>query len=520
MKKSDLNLMTLEQGLGNRWRNLDSRIKLTVFCTLLWGLVAHGTVLFNKFCLHDDATFTYMLGATVDSGRWMLELLSALERAVTGGGHYSMPLLNGLASLVYIAVAAGVLVDLFDIRSRWLCAAVGGAMVSIPCITGLLGFMFTAPYYLLAMLATVVAAAMVCRSRKWYVVAIAAALMSCAMGVYQAYISMAIGIVLIHFFLERSRQENADWKGFFCRAICYGFVICAAVLSYYILSKVFLKLYQTQLNNYQGINKMGREGISVYLGRLVLAYKAFFLPELLEGASAHLVVMGLKLPYRLLLVLTGGLSLLLVVRAGKKSFWLGAQMAAMAALLPLALCFIYVMGPDVHVLMVYAQVLLFVFGACLADRLCREKELLIRLLCLVLCLLMLLFPVLWTRYSNALYLNVALSQQQTISYFTTLVTQIKSAEGYRDELPIAYIGGFKSKTDKTLSPVPEFPWIRPYENSADLVNDASSKQFLERWCGFWAEEVEFDHPDIAAMPCYPDAGSIRVIEDVVVVKFR
>lgn len=518
--KSDLNLLTLEQRLASWWRDLDSRAKLTFFATMLWGLIAHGSVLFNKFSMHDDATFTYMVGATVDSGRWMLEILSWLERTITGTSHFSMPLLNGFISIFCIAVSAGILVSLFHIRSRWLCVGLGGVMVTIPCITGLLGFMFTAPYYLLGMLATVWAAAMLCRSRKWYAIPVSTALMSCAMGIYQAYIPMAISILLIHFFLERSGREGAAWKEFFCRAIRYGFVICAAVLSYYILNKCFLRLYDTQLNNYQGINKMGREGIATYLSRLLLAYKAFFRPELMEGASAYLTVMGLKIPYRLFLLQSGGLALVLILRAGRKNVWLGLQMTAMAAVLPLALCFIYVMGPDVHVLMVYGQVLVFLFGAVLADRLCQEKQLLPRLVSIGLCLLILFFPAVYTRYSNALYMNVAYSQQQTISYFTTLVTQIKSTEGYRDELPITYAGGFNSKTDRTLSSVPDFPWLRPYENARDLVNDASSRQFLERWCGFWKETVEFDHPDIAAMPCYPDDGSIRVIDDVIVVKFQ
>ena len=144
----------------------------------------------------------------------------------------------------------------------------------------------------------------------------------------------------------------------------------------------------------------------------------------------------------------------------------------------------------------------------------------IRLVCIVCCLLILLFPVIWVRYSNALYLNVEFSQSQTISYFTTLFAQIKSTEGYREDLPVAYIGGFNSKSENSISATPAFPYLRPYENAKDLINDASSIWFLERWCGIYKEQVEFDHPDIASMPCYPNEGSIRVINDVIVVKFQ
>ena len=105
-----------------------------------------------------------------------------------------------------------------------------------------------------------------------------------------------------------------------------------------------------------------------------------------------------------------------------------------------------------------------------------------------------------------------------MNYFNVLIAQIKSTEGYRDELPVAYIN-FTEKEDHAFRDLPQFPIVVPYEKSTELINDAAAKHFMHKWCGFSPAEVTFEHPDIADMPCYPDEGSIRVIDDVVVVKF-
>lgn len=518
MTRNDLNLMTPERRLLSWWNGLDSHVKLTFVAALLWGLVSHGMMLTNKYSIHDDITFLYSVGATFESGRWMLGLVSQAEQALTAGPHYSMPLLHGLVSLVCLALCAAVLVGLLGIRSRLLCVALGGVMTAFPGVASLFGFLFTAPYYMAALLATVLAARALCRRRSVLTWCLSTAVLACAMGVYQAYIPVSIGMLLLHFLLERLDRPGDDWAHTIKTAVYYGSALLAAVVAYYIINKLFLKFYNLELNNYQGINKMGREGIAVYLSRMLLAYRAFFFPEQMLRASHVFVVMGLELPWKLLLILDAVLLGALILGAWKESPWKALQLAAVSALLPLAMGFIYVMGPDVHSLMIFGQCLIFFLTACLAQRLGMDRKLLLRLVSLVLCLLLLLFPLVWCRYDNALYMDLEMNQQRTISWFNTLITRIKSAEGYRDELPITYIGRLE-KQDLSLGTLSLFPYIWPYESAPDLINDSGQIHFMANWCGFWQEQVEFDHPDIASMPCYPDDGSIRIIDDVIVVKF-
>ena len=89
--------------MENRMNGAVSRLRritpemLTAFCsTLIFGLLAHGMGLFNKFSHHDDILLLFGTGTTFTSGRWMLHVLGWLEECLFGPSHYSMPLYNGV----------------------------------------------------------------------------------------------------------------------------------------------------------------------------------------------------------------------------------------------------------------------------------------------------------------------------------------------------------------------------------------------------------------------------------------
>ena len=77
----------------------------------LWGILAHGIMLFNKISFHDDAGLFY-IGGTYSLGRWMLGVLENISEWFWGNTTYSLPLFNGAATWLFIAVSVAVLVEL------------------------------------------------------------------------------------------------------------------------------------------------------------------------------------------------------------------------------------------------------------------------------------------------------------------------------------------------------------------------------------------------------------------------
>lgn len=130
----------------------------------------------------------------------------------------------------------------------------------------------------------------------------------------------------------------------------------------------------------------------------------------------------------------------------------------------------------------------------------------------------------YSRFSNACYLKATLKQQENISYFTTLITRIKSTKGYDDKYPVVYIGN--SISDCTITELGEFRSIEAYPYQTDFlsVNAFSWKDTMRLWCGFSPlegdERIFTANEEVDKMPCYPDDGSIMIIDGTVVVKFN
>lgn len=76
------------------FRKIKKNFKLILYSTFLWGIFAHGMMIFNKFSYHDDAgLFEY--GLTYSLGRWMLGLIGDFVTFLFGSGYYSVPLFTG-----------------------------------------------------------------------------------------------------------------------------------------------------------------------------------------------------------------------------------------------------------------------------------------------------------------------------------------------------------------------------------------------------------------------------------------
>ncbi len=194
-------------------------------------------------------------------------------------------------------------------------------------------------------------------------------------------------------------------------------------------------------------------------------------------------------------------------------------------LFPVAVNFVFLMGAaSVHSLMAYSQAMLFVMLAVLAERATPIKNVFEKMLTGASIIVLSYALAFYINYDNQCYLKATFQQEATISWMTTLVTQIKQTEGYSVSLPVAWINA-GNVSDKSLYNYPEFADISlaPYESEA-LYNDYMWRKYMASWTGFNPDIVvdvtDWEvHPEVLNMPSYPNYGSIKVIENVIIVKF-
>jgi len=508
------------------FKKIKSQYKITFISAILFGVICHGMGIFNKYSYSDDiAVGFYSFGSTIPSGRWMLELFSKIELFIFGDGHYSLPVINGFMSFIYIGIAACLIVSLLEIKNKTLCICVGTLMVSFPSVTGMFGYMFTVPSYTLGMLLGVYGTYLVCKNSSYIKISIGIILMGCSVGVYQAFIPVMLSFFVIYLIKECLYTE-IETKELINKILKSILSIICFILLYFITNKLVLSFSGRELTTYQGINTMGKDSISDYLYRVVYAYGRFFIID--EKQKYYMYYSNIKYIYYFLMAVSFIYLGYIAITKFKQSKINSIILVLLVAAMPLASNFIFVMvdPSQVHALMVYGQIMPFILVMLLIDNVIDKKDI-IKKVSLVVTTALLLLSVMYCRIDNECYLQAEFSQQETISYFTTLVTRIKSVENYDDELPVSFIfidgGHIEDKSFSSIETL-EHLHIIPYENMYYTINNYEWKTFMKRWCGY--DPVIIDGSDlesneeVKAMSCYPDYGSIKVIEDRVVVRFR
>ena len=514
----------LENIIWSKIKTLDKRIWVVLFSSIIWGIFAHGIVFFNKYSIRSDVTHLFDIGVTYTSGRWMLGILGKLHRILFGGGFYSLPLFNGFISILCIAFSVYLIIHLFDIKQMGLCIAITGILVSFPVITGIFMFMFTAPYYMIAILFAVSGVWIACKKTNVLYYLVGVLLMSCSIGIYQAFIPMMISLVLLCFIFKLITATSNKAKEFILSGLYLAGTVISSVLLYFIINKCILAYKGLNLNTYKNIDTMGKEPISVYLSRIPTAFYYFFNTEKIDNYTS-MFPFRIRHFYIIILLFTAILSLYVIVQTFRKNVFRGILLTLSVLMLPLTFNFIFIMcGEGIYTLMFYGQAMLFVYLVLLINIFEFPKLNITRAVYGFGTTLLLFLSFSYCRYANMNYLKAEYEQQRMISYFTVLITQIKSVEGYQDEMPVCYInsGNKKDLTLKELSGFDLFYTV-PDDRIEENVNNYAWIKFMNNWCAFSPKTVNaedfVDLPEVIDMPYYPDDGSIKIINDTVVVKF-
>ena len=496
------------------------QIWAAVLGALSFGLFSHGMGLLNKLSHQDDIANLFGFGATITSGRWMLHLLSWLEGLLFGTGNTSLPLYNGILSILCMGAVCAMLVDLLKIHNPVYCAMLGCLLVSFPTMAALFSYMFTSHPYMIGLLMMGLAAYLICRATPWWVKILAAGLGGASVGVYQAFLPVLLSVILIYdFMILKTDEKTSD-----CFKRVEEQILCVAgvMLVYFAGNRFFLWKFHLQLSSYQGIDKMGIMSLSTFLDRCGKAYVLFFHP--VRNVEADMYPGTLYYVYYIVLAVSLLLSFRRIIRTGRSSKLRAVFLLILLGLFPLGSNFIYVMSEEVHGLMVFGGAMPFILLIALLDDLegtpFRGKQ----TVSLGASLVLAVTGIMFARFDNQCYLKDTLQQSQAMSYYTTVITQIKSTPGYTPETEISFVNDW-TNLDPTIYNLQEMDFIHLnlYSHNTTRYIHLYKEFFMRRWCGFegnwyWGEDPA-EWPEVQAMPSYPADGSVRMVRDVLIVKF-
>lgn len=195
---------------------LDKKYRYTIIAVFLVGICAHGYMFTNKISYHDDICDLFALGSTLSVGRWSLELiLYVLSHTV---GKYSMPLWIGVLSMLFISASACMIIDLLEIKDTFECVLLGSIMIVFPAVTMTFVYMFTAGCYFGALFLVIFAVWLL--EKYWSAWSVIGAVICIAFstGIYQAYFSVGISLILL-LTIKNIFRGGAKWIWINCQGM-------------------------------------------------------------------------------------------------------------------------------------------------------------------------------------------------------------------------------------------------------------------------------------------------------------
>lgn len=513
--------MDIDKEMKKYLNKVEKKYIVVFIVTLIFGLFSHGVFLSHKLSIHDDLAHMFDHGGLYISGRWMQALIGKGIGYIFGD-NMSLPLWNGIISIIIIAVSTCIIIKIFEIDSYVLCILVSIFQVSRPIISGLFGYMFTAPYHMFGECLAYIGVFFILRKKGIFAWCIGIMMLACSTGIYQAFIPCIISLILYYYIVE-IYSKNYDFSENIKKGIYYVISMIAFIILYAMITKVALALVQQELLDYKGISEMWN--VSSIIKRILLPYKYFFNPDI---DVEYIIYPGImQYMYYPIIAICMIILVIFALYTMKKNIRNGALLLLCLVMFPMACNFIYIMCDAQYItgIMIYGKEMLFIFLLIITNCIKSDSEVWLEKMIPIFSVSVICIScILYIRTNNVVYLKADLLQNRLMSWSTTLVTRIKSTEGYDDNLPIAYIGEYESE-DATLINIPQLEkyHIVPYSGGVEeYINNFAWRLYTFYMCGFWPDTISPEEiqktDEIAEMSVYPDDGSIKVIDNTVVVK--
>ena len=364
---------------------------------------------------------------------------------------------------------------------------------------------------------------------KGYIPAVICIVLS--LGIYQAYFpfiaSLYVMVLIKNLLTNQATLVGKSVKDSFK----YLFVLLGSLAVYGVITQITLSVTGQQLASYRGMDGVGTLSFEK-IGQIV---KEIF-------SSFHSLCLSNKyeLSYNLLLKLGYGISFLLWMiesivcvyrlirqKKNRESIWFLVLSGALFISIN-GICIMCSEPDAVYSLMRYAYVIIPVYPLILANMCIENFAVKAKMILCESILSCTVFVMIFSycHFANAEYLSMELGLKQAIGFYTPIITQIKSLDGYTDETGVVFIGVDEVEiADQTMY---RNEVMRKFDMSGrdnTLSQSGSLQYLLSIYCGFNPPEFEYHMgkgtmgiEEVADMPVYPEKGSIQMIDGKAVVK--
>lgn len=505
------------------WNKITANEKLCFFSALFFGFFTHTYMLTHKFPNGDDNFAFQGVGVASELGRWFLPRLNIIT--VTE----SAPWFNGVLALVLISIACVFIYKTLGLQRKMSAVLLSAIVMTFPSLASTMSYMFTMDLYAFGFLFAIMAAYLISRKNKWFILP-AMVLLVLSMGLYQAYICFTITLLLMVMVADllKDSSENAA-KKHFLYGIMYAAFLGFGTIAYLITCRI---IYPGIVNEQEhNVGAMGQIELTRLPKLIAKAYYRFLRFFVLGDYS--FVEKFWQITNILILFLMGILWVMMLLKY-KKDKWRIALTILATALLPLGNSFVDIMAPDAafSTLMIYQfclvyialLVLLELFPSVNAyDRLKQPFQIIS--FAAIICIM--LVGYLQFRITEISYFHTDLAYRHSISYLERVIGHVEAMDGYQKNDPIRILGHFDEDSAYGL-PRKDEVLLKDFSGIAhehDIMTQYIRECMVNIYLGKQIPEYDYEEDEKYSstetyknMNIYPGEGSIQKIDDCWIVK--
>ena len=493
--------------------------KICFISALAVGLIAHLYKITSWLPNWDSLVFRYDPQNMLSLGRWFLPI------ACSFSSFYDLPLLNGIIAILFHAMGAVCICKMLRVENKITAALIGALIVSFPTVTSVMMYNYVADGYSIAFYMSTLAAVYMTKEKPNYVVA--ALLIAFSTGIYQAYLTVTIMLVLLHLIDElifNGERTASIWK----KTVFMLLTGIAGVALYGIILKILLGVFSVELLDYQSANKAASlSGIDILASLYIIKetfIKRFF--DLSDGVNVGvalntvIVIISLfcyvksiirnklyKFPVKIVTVVVFGV--LLFFGAG-----------AIALINP---------NVDYHNLMLMGYSVFYLFFLILYERGSEDRELHNSLKCWTVLLTAVVLIANQVVIANVSYHKAQMAYEKSYGVLIRVADRIEQTPGAENCEKILVLGALDNSEAYSVNLPPEITGITDgfiIRADDETVGQSVFCSALNDYCGkdyvfVHGEEKEklAQTDNVSSLEKWPSRNCIAIVDNIIIIKF-
>ena len=492
--------------------------KICFFAALAVGLIAHLYKITNWLPNWDSLVFRYDSQNMIALGRWFLPVVCSFS------SFYDLPFLNGIIAIVFHALSAVCICRILHVQKKITAFFIGAVIVSFPTVTSVMMYNYVADGYSIAFFLSTLAALCMTKEKPKFI--LSAVLIALSTGIYQAYITVTIMLILLKL-IDEIIYEHISYRIILKKSVAMLLTVLLGVVLYSMILKVILSIFSVGLLDYQGINSSASlsaidirgslysiketfihcffdvsKGINLYL-----ALNIFVLAFTLSHYLKYIVINKLYKNYANLITVVI-LSVMLIFGAG-------------------ALAFINA-GIDYHNLMLMGYAVFYLFFLILYERGTDNDERHSHIKCWIILLTALTIIANQVVISNVSYHKAQMAYEKSYGVLIRIADRIEQEPGVEDCNKILVLGALDNSEAYSVNLTPNITGITDGyiiraddETVGQSVLCSALRDYCEKDYEFVSGEEKKNlaqREEVKSMEQWPSKDCVAIIDDIVIIK--